>query len=381
MNTNETKNLWEARKAAAAELRELAPRAGKMTAEERALEAKLNVELDELDAKLDKATSARSSDAPEVLIPEMRTTARGAKAGETAADILGGYSQRALSEGTAAAGGFLVAEEHSSVINADIILRSNLAQRCRLITTESSVTRIPRLTTNVEGTWEAEAATIAQNDPVFAEVEVTTHKLATLNILSNEVAADSNPDIVKSVGESALDAISRGVENAIVNGAGDGSDQPLGLRTAGQSIPETSQGGAITLAGVAGEVETLVTQGLDASELTMVMAPRTWYQLAALTETGGAYMLGDPSSGAPLSLFGVQVVLSPHVSITETVSDSFILTGSFKYYGLVLRKAAELRVDQSWRFDTDETAVRVVTRVGGELLDPSAFSILDGITA
>ena len=60
----------------------------------------------------------------------------------------------------------------------------------RRITTTRDVLHMPRIDSDPAAAWTAEAGTIAPSDPGYTDVTATPRKLATLQVISNELIAD-----------------------------------------------------------------------------------------------------------------------------------------------------------------------------------------------
>ena len=61
----------------------------------------------------------------------------------------------------------------------------------RRITTTRDVLHMPRIDSDPTAAWTAEAGTITPSDPGYTDVTATPRKLATLQVISNELIADS----------------------------------------------------------------------------------------------------------------------------------------------------------------------------------------------
>ncbi|HUU98615.1 MAG TPA: phage major capsid protein, partial [Phycisphaerae bacterium] len=138
---------------------------------------------------------------------------------------------KALSAGTAAAGGYTVPEE----MIPDLIKRTNeLSQlwgrvRIRPVTSLGGV--IPRLSTDVEMSWdEAENADFDESDPIFDQPTYTVHRMNAIHKDSRELLVDSGLNIVDELTTLFSEAMSRERDKVIVKG--DGSTQPEGIFSA-----------------------------------------------------------------------------------------------------------------------------------------------------
>lgn len=139
--------------------------------------------------------------------------------------------QKALSEGTATAGGYLVPDD----FRAEVIMRINdLAQlwpRVFHLATVRDALEVPNLGTDVELSWdEAENEAFDESDPAVGHTTFSIHRMNAITHQSRELFADSPVNVVTFLTELFADAISR--ERDKVINIGNGTDRPQGIYSA-----------------------------------------------------------------------------------------------------------------------------------------------------
>ncbi|SDY96702.1 phage major capsid protein, HK97 family [Modestobacter sp. DSM 44400] len=84
---------------------------------------------------------------------------------------------------TAGVGGILP-EQYGALIVEPVQAASVAIQVSEFVPTDNVTFHVPLMTEDVSASWVAEGAEIPQDDPVFAEDEVTPKKLAALTVIS-----------------------------------------------------------------------------------------------------------------------------------------------------------------------------------------------------
>ena len=384
MSTSNTKSLWEARKAARDELEELGNTIGSRipTQDENRRAAKLEKEIAALDVELDGALNSEIRD----LTSGTASVVGGEQRSGLEDTILDAPAEsRDLTEGTASQGGYLVTDASSSAIVNKIVLSSPVANLCRRIDVGTTDTLlIPRVSTQATAAQVSEAGTIAEGDPVFAQVSIPIEKAANLTDVSNEALADSAPALAPIITDQHVRAHAVNLESQIMEGDGS-SPNVTGLRDAGQSINETGlTQTAADHSDVLAAVHRLEAEGLGRDELSIVMSPSLWTTLEDNLEgitNSVRYLHGDVTDVWPRRLFGVPVYLSAAIATNEGggTNETYFVAGAFKYAALAVRKQLAVEVSRDFRFSTDQTSFRSIFRFGFKILDPAAFEIVDEI--
>lgn len=165
--------------------------------------------------------------------------------------LLGGdlLSLKALSEGTAEAGGYMVPLGFRDEIIARLPDQAELAPFVRYVPVRTDTGSIPSLATDISIVWTAGASAENQSfnptDPVLGEIDWTLKRADALTKISRELVADSRPSIVEFVTSLFQEAIA--VERDKMIAIGNGTAQPKGLYST-TDIPEVSVAGSLTFA-------------------------------------------------------------------------------------------------------------------------------------
>jgi len=136
-------------------------------------------------------------------------------------------SVKALSEGSDAAGGYLVPDE----LRGEVVQRarevSRLSKLVRRIGCRSNAVKVPTLATDVSVYWGSEGSSFTESDPAVGQKAITIHRLNALTKISRELVADAGIDLVDYLSTLFAEAVA--VEEDRVIAVGDGSTQPEGL--------------------------------------------------------------------------------------------------------------------------------------------------------
>lgn len=140
---------------------------------------------------------------------------------------------KALQEGTDSEGGFLVPTD---AVRLPIIVNKGVRggrvrQQASSYTTSRDSGDWPVTTDDVDWAGVAEEAAFAADDPVFSQVPFTIRKAGRLNLVSQEVLEDSAVDLPSLLGQLFQNGLGRYEDRQSIEG--DGTTEPLGLRTTG----------------------------------------------------------------------------------------------------------------------------------------------------
>ena len=125
-----------------------------------------------------------------------------------------------LSEGTGAAGGFLVPEEFKAEILRLAPIYGVARANARHIPMISDTAHIPASSSDTTASWVNEAGTIASTDAVFRQVTLNINKLASITKMTSELLADANVPIVNFLAETIAEQFAQAEDNQAFNGTG-----------------------------------------------------------------------------------------------------------------------------------------------------------------
>lgn len=283
---------------------------------------------------------------------------------------------KALSEGTSNDGGYLVPDEFRAEIVRDLVEKNYMRSQVRIIPMARDVLKAPTLESRPKVYWTEENTTKSTTTAQFSEVTLTCYKMAAILYASDELVEDSsNFGLVQFIIGLFSEAIGEEEDRVIWRGTGTG--QPTGIVTA--------QG--------AGTIATrTATAGLTYDEIINLMydLPQKYHKnakfwvhrhnirdLRKLKDLNGQY-LWQPSNqaGEPASLGGV-----PVMEINDLPSDQIYFGDLKAAYWLGDKKGMMVKISQDTEtaFTKDQTAIRVVERIAGNIILPQAIRCLNGI--
>ena len=236
--------------------------------------------------------------------------------------------------------------------------QSVFAQVTTRVSTSGNTWRCPIVSADPTAAWTNEGAEIALSQPTLAELEVTPAKLASLVVVSSELANDSNPAAAELVGRGIARDISRKFDQAMFSAAGLASPAPAGLGTL-SGIATYVNASAWTNSDFMAEAKSKLAV-VGATLTHMVVAPATALSLDKVKQATGsnAPLLGlDATSPTERRVLGVPIVVNEYVAANVGWG-----IDSSKVYTIV-RSGSELKADASAFFSSDRIGVRGTMRV------------------
>jgi HK97 family phage major capsid protein len=140
-------------------------------------------------------------------------------------------SQRDLVAGTATDGAELVPTDTRGGDFIDA-LRPNmitLQAGVRVLNGLTGDVSIPRKTATTTATFKAEVTEHSNTEPQFGSVTLTPRHLGTYTDVSKQLLAQGNPDVDALIRDDLNQAIAVALDKAVLQGAGDGSNEPGGI--------------------------------------------------------------------------------------------------------------------------------------------------------
>lgn len=289
-----------------------------------------------------------------------------------------GLELRALAEGSGA-GAVIAPDDWSSTFIDRLAAESVMLQTgVRRITTMRDVLHMPRIDSDPSAAWTAEAGVITPSDPGYTDVTATPRKLASLQVISNELIADSNPDVV-----SLLEMqVARSLALKFDLGAFEGSGTPPEIRglknVVGITTDTTLAAAPANLDIFAKAITTLAANNAKASAI--VMHPRTFGTLSTIkqgtADNNMPLLLTTPGGAVARSIYGVPVYLSSQLAINEGVgtneSSAYVFDASQVI--VVFRQDTSIVLDRSRLFNTDQSELRAILRA--DLIVPNPLAVV-----
>jgi len=303
---------------------------------------------------------------------------------------------KAMSEGVAAQGGYLVQKQVEREIVQTRELDNVLRGLCSKLNVTTNEIELNQITLGTTAGWVAELAQKPEATSLtLATVSASVFTAAGLATISNQLLADANPAVDQLVTADLAKRLVALEETAFL--AGTGSGQPLGiLNTPGVSttpLTSTDPGDLIdAILDAIAQVQTDVGQ-----PTAILMHPRTWTRILKDKNSDGIYTIGSPAdatnispslqsgrtiaTGPEKSLWGVRVVLSNRIptNLGSGTNESRVIVGDFTEALILDRQGITVDESPHVYFTSNQTVFRAEERVGFTAArQPKAFNIVGG---
>lgn len=305
------------------------------------------------------------------------------------AAVLGGdlVGTKAMSEGTASAGGSLVPQDFRDEIIARLPEQAELAPYVRVVPVRAESGSIPSLASDIAITWRggvtdpAENQNFAESEPVLGSVSWKLKRADAITRISRELVADSQPSVVEFITRLFQEAIARERDRMIAVGSTGGATagtQPEGLAAA--TLPTgnvLAVGDDLSYASLV-ELEHKLARKYRA-RARWVMNSVNLHRIFSLLDLSGRplFTRENGALGQPQTL-----VMGYPVSVQDDLSDASIFFGDLSAYVWFDRE--EMGIESTTAggeaFARHQTWVKVWERADGKLALPEAFVRADGIT-
>lgn len=266
---------------------------------------------------------------------------------------------------TAADGGNLFPTEFL----AELIKPLAELPRMRALVTVKTMRRttltVPRRATTVKMYWTAENAAKTTTTATWDQVVLTARKAAAILYSSDELIEDSTEiDVVNEIIEQFSNAIGDEEDRVILRG--NGTTEPTGLTTAVTAGTISSRA-----AGVNMDFDDIWDLIYDLKAkyrrgASFLIHPNTAKLLRKIKDGDGRYIWQDAvAPGQPATLMGYPVYEHYDLPSSQTYFGNWKLA-----YWLGDRKQMTVKISQdtTQAFTQDETAIRVVIRLGGNVV-------------
>jgi HK97 family phage major capsid protein len=285
-----------------------------------------------------------------------------------------------------AGGGFLVPEVLRSELQALALEQSVVRGRARVIPMETSRVGFPAVDSSsnvssvyggIVGYWTEEGGTFTESEPSFEQIFLDAKKLATYSVVNNELLTDSGASFEAFANQAFPQAIAYYEDDAFLNGNGVGQPKGIYKANAVVSVPRGTTN-EIAFADVANMYSRLLPQSM--SRAVWVIAPDALPQLLQMALVSGStpvapplWLPGQSAHGAPqYTLMGLPVVVSEKAPKLGAAGDLALF--DFGYYLIGDRQAMTASSSAHYKFQNDQTAFKIVTRVDGKAWLQSAIT-------
>jgi HK97 family phage major capsid protein len=296
---------------------------------------------------------------------------------------------KAMSEGVAAQGGYLVRPQVERQIVEAKELDNVLRGLCSKLNVTTNSIQLDQIGLSTTAGWVEELQNKVEGTGMtLASVTANVFTAAGLATISNQLLADSNPAVDQLAVRDLTKRLVALEEAAFI--AGTGTGQPLG-------ILNTPGIGATAL--TATDILSLLDAILDAvadvetdhgAPSAILMHPRTWTRILKSRDAQGAYYI-DPTGGVqdprtglrgPVkSLWGYQVITTNRMptNLGGGTNESRVIVGDFSEALILDRQGITVDESQHVYFTTNQTVFRAEQRVGFTAArTPAAFNVVGG---
>lgn len=292
--------------------------------------------------------------------------------------------RNAFSSGSGGDGGFLVPETLRSELLMLSLEDSIVRPRASVIPMSSPRVLIPSVdsTSNVttvhggiQTYWKAEAASLTSSSASFARTALDAHKLTAYTEVPNELLQDAVA-FEAFLQRAFPSAITFAEDDAFMHGSGAG--EPQGYHNASAAVTVTKESGQAADTIVWENLVKMYARMLPGSlnRAVWVVPPNAFPELATMAlsvGTGGsAIWLNNGVAGPPATILGRPVVITEKAPTLGDAGDVTFV--DFSYYLIGDRQAMTATSSPHYKFQTDETAYKVVSRVDGRAWLNSAIT-------
>ena len=361
---------------------------GLLSAEDNAAYARMEQEIEDLTAAIDRQQRAEAREAelnkpvntpltgrPDTQAPEEKTgRASNAYREDFGAHLRGRRPvHNVLSEGVQADGGYLVPQEFERQIVMGLD-EANVVRGLAKVITTSAERKIPVAATHSTAQWTAENGAYTPSEPSFDQKTIDAYKLTDLVKVSIELLQDAMFDLESYIAAEFARAFGIAEEEAFCVGTGTG--EPTGIFTAnGGEVGVTAAGqNAVT----ADELISLVysLKSPYRRNAKFLTNDATIASIRKLKDGNGVY-LWQPSlqAGEPDKLLGYDLFTSPYVPQME--ADSFAVAyGDFKNYWIADRAGRTVQRLNELYSTNGQVGFVATERVDGKVILPEGIKLL-----
>lgn len=284
------------------------------------------------------------------------------------------------------AGGYLVAPEQSAEIIEFLRAESVMNRLVTEVPMNSDTLNIPKQTGGTTVYWVGENSAITESQAAFGQIQLQARKLAVLVPLSNELIADSNPDVDSYIRGEIARAMGSEYDRALFQGSGV-ANQPLGLLNV-SGITSTTSTNPTGYADLVNMIERVESANVSTSgNWSWAMHPKAKAVLRQIVDGASQYIwtgsdgIGRQAAGdVSNDLLGY-----PWVSTTNTGLDGNsrprLFFGNWSDVIVGVRKSIEIAAssEAGSAFANDQTLIRAILRMDIGVRHEESIEILTAL--
>lgn len=283
--------------------------------------------------------------------------------------------EKALSEGTTTAGGFLVPDQFRTQVIHVAEIYGKARQEANVFGFSGDTLYLTTDNGVVSVAWTAENNPIPHSQPVFAQPSISIKKLAGITAMSNELLADAQFDIVAYLAQLFGEQIAYKEDLAFFTGDGTSTYGSItGLTnfasTSVQTMTSTSIAD-ITAQDINNLVFKVPTKYRSGAKL--YMHPTIFSYIKTNQATTGEYIIVDPTNpNQNPKMFGYDVVEVEAMPTSDAANSPYVGFSNMRRHcyfadrqSMGIAIGTEGTVNSDNLFEKDMSAVRVTERIGG----------------
>jgi HK97 family phage major capsid protein len=282
---------------------------------------------------------------------------------------------RALTVGTASAGGYLVAQSFRNTLVEALEQASAIRNFATVIRTDGGgEILIPKVVSPPEAEWVAEGDPKPEDDPVFDQASLRAHKNALIVKVSWELLEDAGFDLEGYVARELGRAIGRLEGAAFATGSSNASTTPKGLIN-------RAQVGATALSETAITSDELIDLVYSVSRpyrqnARFLMADALVASVRKMKANDEYIWTESMRDGEPARILGYPVEVEPNMDATPAADDKPIAFGDLS--GYFVREVNGIRIQRLNELYAASNHVGFLGehRVDGDLIDENAVKVL-----
>ncbi|WP_102960221.1 phage major capsid protein [Mangrovicella endophytica] len=286
--------------------------------------------------------------------------------------------KKTLVEGTASAGGYVVAPEFSTRVLQGISEQSPMRTIANVMSIGTNEILLPKLVGNVQPGWVTEIGPRPVSEPSFDQQSIKVHEQAVIVPISQQLLEDALIDLEAFVRNHVAREMAKQEAAAFVNGDGNGKPKGFLADAADYLKIDTKADGSKLVDGLMALYYSLPTE--YARRAVWTMNRKTLATIRLLKDGNGAFIWQPGlTEGAPASLLGRPIY--EMVDMPDLAAGAYpVAFGDFDTgYQIVDRIGIQTMRDDYTGADNGIVKIRARRRVGGATVMPEAIAVLKGI--
>lgn len=286
---------------------------------------------------------------------------------------------RALSEGIAAAGGFMVPEVLTGVFIDLVRAKTRVLEAgATTVPLSSDEHSIPRLATGGTAAWRNENTAVFESEGTFERVTFRPKTLARTTLLSFELAEDMLPGAAERIDGEIAGSLALELDRVALRGSGT-SPEPRGVRNqTGVEVQTTLGANGATPTNYDFLVKAVTGVKRDNfSPNAVLYSTRTEETLALLKDSGGQPLERPAILGEVAELSTNQIPDNLTTGTSTDTSEAYAAQWNELLIGV--RPAIGVRFVREHKGETLQYRITCYLRADVQLAHPAAFAVCPGI--